>query len=148
MIKIINGKRYDTNTATLMGSDSYGYARDFNHWTEELYRKNSGEYFLYGEGGPMTKYASSGSNNSWGDGEKIIPLTPDAARAWAEEHLSGEKYEAIFGAVEDDNSKMIWSISVSPAIVETVKRFAGEKNMKLSEVVETALTDYFKAQDN
>lgn len=146
MKKVIDGKRYDTDTAILMGSDKYSNFKDFTHWTEELYRKRNGEYFLYGEGGPMTKYAQTAGQNEWSGGEKIMPLTPDAARKWAEEHLSVEKYEAIFGAIEEDNSKMVWSVSISPAVVESVKRFAGEKSMKLSEVVETALTAYFKAQ--
>ena len=148
MKKVIDGKRYDTDTATLMGSDSYSNTRDFKHWTEELYRKNNGEYFLYGAGGPMTKYAQSVGQNEWCGGEKIIPLTPDAARKWAEEHLDGEDYEKIFGEINDDNTKVTWSVNISHATVESVKRFAGEKRMKLSEVVENAITAYLKAQDN
>ena len=63
MKKVINGKRYDTDTATLMGSDSFSNSRDFRHWIEELYRKNNGEYFLYGKGGAMTKYAKAVAAN-------------------------------------------------------------------------------------
>ena len=133
MKKIINNKRYDTDTAELLGSDSYSNSRDFRHWTEELYRKRNGEYFLYGEGGPMTKYAQTVGQNEWSGGEKIIPLTADAAREWAEKHLSADEYEAAFGIVEDDDNdgKMVWTIRVSPATVERVRRIAGDKNMKL-----------------
>ena len=149
MKKVINRKRYDTDTATLMGSDSYSNSRDFNHWTEELYRKSNGEYFLYGEGGPLTKYARTVGQNEWTGGEKIMPLSVEAAKKWAEEHLSGEEYEAIFGVIEDtSDDKVSWTINVSPATIERVKRTAGERKVKLSEVVETALTAYFKAQDN
>ena len=149
MKKVINRKRYDTDTATLMGSDSYSNSRDFKHWTEELYRKSNGEYFLYGEGGPLTKYARTVGQNEWTGGERIMPLSVEAAKKWAEEHLSGEEYEAIFGVIEDtSDDKVSWTINVSPATIERVKRTAGERKVKLSEVVETALTAYFKAQDN
>jgi len=55
MKKIINGKRYDTETAQLIGSASYSNRTDFRFWSEELYRKKTGEFFLYGEGGPASK---------------------------------------------------------------------------------------------
>ena len=73
MKKIINGKRYDTETANLCGNTSYSYRGDFHFWREELYQKRTGEFFLYGEGGPMTKYSVSTGQNTWSGGEKIIP---------------------------------------------------------------------------
>ncbi len=48
MKKIINGKRYDTETAKLIGSDGYSNPSDFNYWSEDLYQKKTGEFFLYG----------------------------------------------------------------------------------------------------
>ena len=52
MKKIINGKKYDTNTATKVADYWNGYgASDFNYVSEELYLKNTGEYFLlFGSG--------------------------------------------------------------------------------------------------
>ena len=85
MKKIINGKRYDTETAEFCGSREYGYPGDFDHVSEELYQKRTGEFFLYGEGGPNLKYREEISMNSWSGGEKIIPLTDDEAKEWAEE---------------------------------------------------------------
>ena len=141
MKQIINNRRYDTETGELLGSDSYSNKRDFYHWTEELYRKRNGEFFLYGEGGPNTKYAHSVGLNEWTGGEKIIPLTADAARKWAEEHLEADEYEKIFEVIEDDENdeKISWTVRVSPATIERARRVAGEKNMKLSEVVESAV---------
>ena len=146
MKQIINNRRYDTETAELLGSDSYSNPRDFNHWTEKLYRKRNGEYFLYGEGGPMSRYAERTGINEWDGGEKIMPLTADAARKWAEEHLDADDYEKIFGVVEEDedDEKTAWTIRVSPATIERVRRIAGEKNMKLSEVVENAIIAFYK----
>ena len=102
MNKIIGGKRYDTETAEAVGDWSNGrYGRDFEACSETLFRKRTGEFFLYGEGGPMSKYAVSHGNNTSG-GEVIEPLTVDEAKAWAEEHLDGDEYEAIFGKVSEE----------------------------------------------
>ena len=38
MQKIVNGKKYDTETATLIGEDSYGNTTDFHFWKEALYK--------------------------------------------------------------------------------------------------------------
>ena len=101
MKQIINGKKYDTETAKKVGSWSNGYSySDFSSCTEELYRKRTGEYFLYGIGGPMSRYSQSYGNTTSG-GEKIIPMTEAEARKWAEEHLDGDEYEEIFGEVEE-----------------------------------------------
>ena len=58
MRAIINGKKYDTSTAEYIASASYSGSRsDFQWWEEDLYRKRTGEFFVSGEGGPMTRYA-------------------------------------------------------------------------------------------
>lgn len=101
MKQIIHGKKYDTATAKELGTYSNdGNWRDFNHFEESLYLKRTGEFFLAGEGGPMTKYAYHSGNTSYGS-ENIIPLTIDQAKAWAEKHLSVDEYEEIFGEVEE-----------------------------------------------
>ena len=101
MKKIINGRMYDTKTATLIGSTGYGYPNDFEYWRENLYRKKTGEFFLYGEGGPMSKYSHRTGQNEWSGGEEIIPLTVEEAQEWAEKHLEVEEYEQIFGKVKE-----------------------------------------------
>ena len=102
MKKIINGKKYDTETAKLVGSWSNNRSyRDFNYCEEHLYKKRTGEFFLYGKGGPMSKYSVSCGQNSWSGGNKIIPMTDDKAKAWAKMHLDADEYEDIFGEVEE-----------------------------------------------
>ena len=100
MKKIINGKKYDTDTAKCLSYDGNGYT-GFQRCYEELYRKRTGEYFLYGEGGAMSKYARSCGNNSRCGSEDIIPLTEAQARQWAEDHCTADEYEEIFGEVEE-----------------------------------------------
>ena len=98
MKKIIDGRKYDTETAVALAtySDGKGW-RDFSHFEETLYRKKTGEFFLHGSGGPMTKYSRSRGQNEWSGGDEIIPLKFEAARKWAEEHMDVEEYEEIFG---------------------------------------------------
>ncbi len=101
MRQIINGKLYNTKTAERCGIDSYSSDGYFSHWSEELYRKKTGEYFLYGEGGPNSRYSRSCGQNAWCGGEKIIPMTEAEARDWAERHLTADEYIEIFGEPEE-----------------------------------------------
>jgi hypothetical protein len=138
MKKIIKNKAYDTETAKELGSWSnmadYG---NFSQFSETLYRKKTGEFFLYGKGGPMTKYAVAEGSNSWRGGSRIMPLSFQEAREWAEEHLSGEEYEAIFGEVVEDDSRVQVCYSLSAAAVETIKRRAAELGISASAYVES-----------
>lgn len=141
MKKIINGKKYDTETAKEVGYWSNGGSwRDFSHVDETLYRKKTGEYFLFGEGGPQTRYAVSTGQNSWTGGEKIIPLTHESARQWAEEHLDGDEYEAIFGEVTEDESRVNATFRLSASLLETIRRKADETGSSISDYVESILT--------
>lgn len=139
MNKIINGKRYSTDSAKEMASDSYSNYTDFHYWSETLYRKNTGEYFLHGEGGPMSRYAENIGQNQWTGGEKIIPLTVEAAQKWAEEHLTADEYESIFGEVEETATKRTVSLSLTESAIEKIKRGAAEAGVSMSEYVESLL---------
>ena len=140
MKKIINGKEYDTKTAELVGSWSNKRpTSEFDYCCEELYRKRTGEFFIHGDGGASSKYAVSYGNGSWGGGEKITPLTYESAQKWAEDHLSGEKYESIFGEVAEDESKITVTLSLSAAAVERAKRTAAQKGIGLSALIESLL---------
>lgn len=48
----------------------------------------------------MTKYAERVLEGFSGPGKAIVPLTEDEAKKWAEDHLTVEEYEKIFGEVE------------------------------------------------
>lgn len=137
MKKIINGKVYDTTTAERVGGWSNNCSTgDFNYCSEELYQKRTGEFFLFGEGGPRSKYAVSCGNNDWGYGKRIIPLTYEAAQKWAEEHLSAEGYEAIFGEVVEDGSRIVVTLSLSASTVARAKKAAAQKGLGLSAYIE------------
>jgi hypothetical protein len=51
MKKIINGKMYNTETAEEIGSwENTPYKSNYIYFKEYLYRKRTGEFFLYGSG--------------------------------------------------------------------------------------------------
>ena len=72
MKKILGGKKYDTETARMVGNYWNGNS-GFGKCYEALYCKRTGEFFLYGEGGPMSKYGVAYGDNEWGYGEEIRP---------------------------------------------------------------------------
>ena len=140
MKKIINGKSYDTETAkkVAMWSNNLSY-RDFNWVEETLYRKKTGEYFLHGEGGPMSRYAEATGTNSWSGGERIMPLTYAEATRWAEEHLDGDEYEQIFGAVVEDESKKTVAYSLTVGAIEKLRRMSEEQGRSASEILDAMI---------
>ena len=103
MRKIINNHKYDTDTAEVVASDDNGfYQSNFRWMCESLYQKTNGEYFLHGEGGPASQYRIVyGDGHSYASGARIIPLTEDEAKTWAQEHMSVGAYEEQFGPVEE-----------------------------------------------
>lgn len=101
MKKIINGKLYNTETAEMVGEYEKGRFRNDSGWyREELYRKRTGEFFLFGEGGGTSKY-SAYLVDAKDDGSKIIKLSIGEVKSWMEEHESVESYIEIFGDVEE-----------------------------------------------
>lgn len=137
MKKIISGKLYDTETAKEIGSAYHGEGpRDFNYFEERLYRKRTGEYFLHGEGGPMTRYAVSTGQNSWSGGERIEPMSYSSAKEWAEKNMDADDYQAEFGPVsEGDNRTTVLSISLDSSTAEKIRREAKEKGMSVSALI-------------
>lgn len=84
MKAIVDGKFYDTETATLLGEITM-VAIDIP-WSKKLFKKKNGEFF---------ELESIGKCN------KINPISIEKAKQWAEKHLSVESYIEIFGPVEE-----------------------------------------------
>ena len=134
MKKIINNKLYDSSTAKEIGTWDNGIYGDINSIEETLYRKKTGEFFLHGSGGANTKYASQSGSGNWSDGERIIPMTADAAAAWAQERLPADVYVSVFGAPEDDTETL--RVSVSGQAAAKLRAMAAESRRPMSSIVE------------
>lgn len=143
MKQYIKNKSYDTATATPIGSYEYGAAADLDHRRETLYRKRTGEYFLHGEGGAMSRHAVMSGANSWSGGEKISPLTADQAREWAQEHLDTATYDSEFGEIVDDGTSESVLLCLNAALIERSRRAQSSLGIgSLSAFVEQALEAY------
>jgi hypothetical protein len=102
MKRIIRGKRYDTATAKPVTSYWNGLpTSDFNTVTETLYLTDRGQWFLHGEGGPMSRWAEP-AGDMMGSGERIQLLTPHEAAAWMEAHNKVEALEEFLGLEIED----------------------------------------------
>lgn len=144
MKKIINGRKYDTDTATEVHSWEENAPNDFSHIEETLYRKRTGEYFLLGYGGPMTRYAERERYGSgYMFGSTIIPMTYDEASEWAEARMSADEYEAEFGEVPEDDSTEVVFARVPSKLAAKLERAAREGGKSKSE----ALTEILEAWD-
>ena len=93
MNKVINQRRYDTETAKQLAYYSNGHNKnDFDFWSEGLYRTKTGNYFLHYDGG------------RGGGGEQIKPIGLDGAQKWGEKYLTGDEYEDIFGVIDNEQN--------------------------------------------
>lgn len=101
MKRIIDGRTYNTETATLLGGFANSNRRDFHYYSEDLYRNAKGAYFLHGVGGPASKYSRGVGQNEWAGDERIVPMALDDAKKWAEEHLDAGEYDKAFGEPEE-----------------------------------------------
>ena len=94
MQQIINGIKYDTETANYFGTCEIPTISGFRKRIE-LYRKNNGEYFLYSY---LQELGWIGSSTvSLG----IFPVTEKEAKEFSERYLSVQRYEAMFGATQE-----------------------------------------------
>lgn len=98
MKKIINGRLYDTETAKEIGTYSNGYT-GIQRCVEVLYQKKTGEFFLNGYGGAMSKY-SERCDGGWSGNDVIIPFSESEAKQWVEKNLSANKYLELWAAEE------------------------------------------------
>ena len=137
MKKVIRGRLYDTDTAKQISYKAGGaeFSTDFNYWCESLYKKKTGEYFLYCEGGPLTVYAShSGTSTGWG--EEFRPLTFSESREWAEENMDGDAFIKEFGKPEEDYSRKSVTFSIKASNAEMLKKKASETGKSMSQLVD------------
>lgn len=101
MKTIINGKRYDTDTADLLCEEPCPFQPGDLKWHgTNLYRTHKGAFFLAGRGGAMSRWRESLGGNGWTGGSGIQPITAEEARNVLEWAGATDVIEALF-EVED-----------------------------------------------
>lgn len=137
MDKRINGKMYNTDTAKMLVRIDSGHSpTDFAYWEESLYRTKTGNFFLYGWGHGNSRYGEW-HGNSGGDGEKIMPMTPEEAEKWAENNLSGTEVERIFGKLEEGKEKITADISKTAKM--KIDKLRAETGRSIGEIIDDLL---------
>lgn len=136
MKKIINNHVYDTSGKEPLGISSSCMDDRLHYCEESLYRTRSGRYFLLGQGGAGSRYAMMVESDRWTEGERIIPMTLEEAKSWAENHLSGEAYESIFGPVSEDEDRMQLNLSVSAATSDAIHKAASARGISMGQLLD------------
>lgn len=115
MKRIIEGRAYNTDTATRIARDDRGHGRDGSFAI--LYQTRDGAFFLAGAGGELSEWARPDGETprySWtmrwdetlqqyrvglddGDVADIRPLTGEEARAWLVETQQHFVFDHLFG---------------------------------------------------
>ncbi len=100
MRRSVDGKVYDTATATEICDISRGHSGDFNQVSAELYVTKKGAYFIAGWGGAMTRFATPTSDGNGREGDDgLIPLSEKEALGYCEE-FAPDKVEEYFEVEE------------------------------------------------
>lgn len=93
MKTIIKGKKYDTETASLIAEGGWWDSSVNYSQTEFLFQKKNGEFFRYDE-----KRTTYGNIQNY---QEIVPFSLEEAKDWGEKYMTTEKYELVFGIVEE-----------------------------------------------
>ncbi len=128
MKKLIDGKRYDTCAARLIGSYEQKDSEGRTGYIEELYRKKTGEFFLYGRGGSLSKYARRTAKGKASEGEQLLPLSFADACRWASDHLHMD----LAGAGDTETKRSV-SFALSEAAIEQIRNNAFNSGMTMSD---------------
>ena len=137
MKKVIRGRLYDTEKAVLVGEfyDKAMPEEDISFYLEELYRKRTGEYFLYGRGNAGSKYSVWRGSTASG-AEEILPLTYKQAQEWAEEYLPDDIYLKEFKTPERNDDKTIISFNLKIGNVEKLKLISAKQDKPMSSIID------------
>ena len=84
----------------------------------------------------MTRYSQSCGNNNWQGGEAIEPMSPVAAREWAEENLDADEFTEIFGVPDEAaDGREALNISVPAEIKRKLETMREETGKSISQII-------------
>lgn len=147
MNKVIRGKRYNTETAKLVGTWEANEPENSDFWEkEELYQKRSGEFFLTARAALKRSMRAFPWAAKASPGVELRPIEPEEASDWAEEHLTADEYEALFGPVAEDGSRGRITLTLLNSTIDTVRREAQRRKMNFNEYLEKLIAQQMKEE--
>jgi hypothetical protein len=137
MKRIIRNKVYDTDTATLIKqADHPNITSGEGSCKQSLFRKKTGDYFLFVSGARTDTFHNLVLENNVHDRERhIYPLTYEQARSWAEDEMTADEWLAIFEPVEDDSLTAL-NLTLSASSVSKFKLAAQQQQISQRELME------------
>lgn len=130
MLRLIDGKWYDTDKARLVGSDCNGKRGD-DYACERLYRKRGGAFFLERQMGEH--------EDSFAHTDELYPMDYDKAREWAQAHLPHDVYAGEFCPPGGNATKKTLQLRVTPRAKAIALREAARRGTSLSQYVESLI---------
>ncbi len=102
MVSIIRGKRYSTATASRIGTAAEPVPSDNPGWWQStLFKTVNGAFFLLNEGNHLSPFAAE-VNGHLEPGAKIVPLSDDEARGWAEDQSTSGRSPPLWASSTPD----------------------------------------------
>ena len=131
MLKIIEGRRYDTNTARLIQKKSNQSADKEALWEETLYRSKTGLWFLHCAGGKKTIYAKP----------SISPISEEAAVTWLTENFGKTAAQEVLCNVTGKSVPV--TIQIPQALIGKIEAQRKATGQSRTDVFLAALNTYF-----
>lgn len=139
--KRADNKFYDITKATPLVTVEKTFGKKYGEnadddWTETLYKKASGEFFVYGKGGKNTPYSidENGEATAGSRYEIWLESNYNSARNWVHTNCP-EKQEEIFVAETKEEKNTVTSFMISQKARMNLKRKAREKGITVSELI-------------
>ena len=141
MGKRADKKFYDINKSTPLVTVNKTFGQVYGDnpdedWTETLYKRQTGEFFVYGEGGCDSPYSvyENGEHKA-GNGYEIWPESNyNKARSWVKMNCP-EKKDEIFTKDNTEGKRVVVTMILSTKARENLKRKSAEEGMSVSEYV-------------
>jgi len=125
MKRVIKGKRYDTDKATLVGEHASGEPMDPEYMRETLYRKRGGEYFVRVQGPYLC--------------DMLVPLSHKEATTWVADNMGRAAYMEEFAA---QGLKTI-NVTVTLDCKRMLDRIANDVHVSRGKVVEDLIRAHY-----
>lgn len=132
MLKIFDGRRYNTESARLIRKKSNNSAEMVSRWEETLYRTKTGLWFLHCEGGAKTIYAAP----------CIRPINEDAAVLWLTDNFGHDAAQDVLCTVYGKSIPV--TVLIPQILVQKIEKKREETGKSRTDVILDALQEYFR----
>ena len=139
--KKVDNKFYSIEKATPLVTVEKTFGKKYGEnpdedWTETLYRKASGEYFVYGKGGKNSPYSvdENGESVAGSRYEVWADFNYNKARNWVHTNCP-EKKDEIFMSELNEDKKSVTTMTLSAKARLNLKRKSNEQGISISELV-------------